>query len=118
MNRKCCLKKQDQRNLRLPLWPELSIGRVWPEAVRLDEFNEYMPSEWSLLNVKKIERNYMFGVLISLAPLYVETLVSDIRSQRNNQQAGRVVRPQTIGVSQDWVNQLLAQPFRTSKCTA
>ena len=93
------------------MWPELSIARVWPEAHKLPLFAEYMPTEWSLQNQKKIERNFFFGILISLAPEYVEQVVLDIRSQRLNQQAGRVVRPQAINVSNEWVDNLLAQPF-------
>ena len=57
----------------------------------------------------------MFGILISLAPEYVEQLVLDIRQQRINQNAGRVVKPQAIAVSNEWVDQLLAQPFISSK---
>jgi len=72
MCKKRFLWKHEQRNLRLPLWPELSIFRVWPEAVKLPRFLEYMPTEWQLQNVKKIERNFFFGILISLAPEYVE----------------------------------------------
>jgi len=53
----------------------------------------------------------MFGILISLAPEYVEHLVLDIRSQRLNQQVNRAHRQQAIGVDQQWVNQLLAQPY-------
>ena len=53
---------------------------MWPEAASLPRFLEYIPSDWNLQNVKKIERNFMFGVLISLAPDFVETLVLDIRA--------------------------------------
>ena len=53
-------------------------------------------------------------MLISLAPEYVEHLVLEIRSQRLNQQAGRVIRPQTIAVPNDIVESLLAQPFVSS----
>ena len=38
-----------------------------------------MPSEWNVQQPKKIERNFFFGILISLAPEYVEQLVLDIR---------------------------------------
>lgn len=96
------------------MWPELSIARVWPEAHQLPLFAEYMPSEWSLANSKKIERNFFFGILISLAPEYVEQVVLDIRSQRLNQQAGRVVRPQSVNVSNEWVDNLLSQPFMST----
>ena len=74
-----------------------------------------MPTEWTLQQAKKIERDFMFGILVSLAPEYVEQLVLDIRQQRINQNAGRVVKPQAIAVSNEWVDQLLAQPFISSK---
>ena len=74
-----------------------------------------MPNEWSLQNPKWIERDYMFGILIFLAPEYVEHLVLDIRQQRINQNANRVVKPQVVAVTNDWVDQLLAQPFISSK---
>ena len=83
-NRKRFLRKFEHRDLKLPMWPEISISRIWPEAQRLPRFSEYMPDEWSVQNPKKIERNFMFGILISLAPEYVEQLILDIRSQRIN----------------------------------
>jgi len=70
-----------------------------------------LPDDWTLQNPKKIERNFFFGILISLAPQFMETVVLDIRSQRINQQAGRVIKPQAINVTGDWVEHLLAQPF-------
>ena len=83
-NRKRFLRKFEHRDLKLPMWPVISISRIWPEAQRLPRFSEYMPDEWSVQNPKKIERNFMFGILISLAPEYVEQLILDIRSQRIN----------------------------------
>jgi len=69
---------------------------------------EHIPDDWNLQNIKRIERNYMFGILVSLAPEYVEQLVLDIRAQRLNQQVNKARRQQPIGVEQQWVNQLLA----------
>ena len=74
------------------MWPELGIGRIWPQAQQLPRFTEYLPSEWGANSLKKIERNYFFGILITLAPEYVEQLVLDIRSQRLNAQANNAGR--------------------------
>ena len=52
---------------------------------------EYLPTDWDLAHPKRIERAWFFGMLTSLAPEYVEMVVLDIRSQRINHQAGRVV---------------------------
>jgi len=38
----------------------------------MPRFVEHMPAEWSVQNAKKVDRNFFFGVLISLAPEYVE----------------------------------------------
>ena len=54
-NRKRYLRKFEHRSIKLPLWPELSIARIWPEAHKLPRMSEYMPSDWSLANIKKIE---------------------------------------------------------------
>ena len=62
-----------------------------------------MPSEWNVNNTKKIDRDFFFSVLTSIAGEYVEQLVLDIRQQRINQQAGRVVQQQAITVSNEWV---------------
>ena len=103
-SRKRFFRKFEHRSLKLPLWPELSIARVWPQATQLPRFNEYIPNEWSLQNPKKIERAFFFGVLISLAPEYVEQLILDIRNQRLEQNAGKVVQQQAINVSSEWVD--------------
>ena len=114
-SRKRFFWKNEQRGLKLPLWPELSISRVWPQAAQLPRFNEYIPDDWSLEHIKRIERAFFFGVLITLAPEYVEHLVIDIRAQRINQQANRIIRPQAIGVAPEWVTHLLSQPFISGK---
>ena len=41
---------------------------------------EYMPDEWTVLNVKKIEKKFFMGVLITLAPEFVEQTVLDIEN--------------------------------------
>lgn len=79
MSRKRHFKKHEQKGLKLPLWPELSIARIWPEAQQLPQFSEYMPSDWSLQVAKKIERDFMYGILITLAPEYVERTVDQFR---------------------------------------
>ena len=67
-SRKRFLRKFEVRNIKIPHWPELSIARLWSEAIMIPRFLEYMPDEWSLANIKKIEREYFWSILISLAP--------------------------------------------------
>lgn len=46
--RKRFLWKHEHRNLKLPLWPELSVARIWPQAVQLPRFLEHIPDDWTL----------------------------------------------------------------------
>ena len=65
------------RHLRIPLWPELSIARIWPQASELPGFLLHMPDEWRQ-DLKKAERSFFWAVLTTLAPEFVEQLVLDV----------------------------------------
>ena len=71
---------------------------------------EYMPSDWTATS-KKTERPFFWSILISLAPQYVEQLVKDVREQRANQQQQRQLAPRPVVVGNNWVDQLLSQPY-------
>ena len=58
--------KNSVRTLKIPKWNELSIANIWPEAIKLNNFLDYMPDEWSL-KLSKVERSYFWAILISLA---------------------------------------------------
>ena len=75
------------------------MARIWPEAAQLPRFLEHIPSEWGANNTKKVDRNFFFAILTSLAGEYVEQLVLDLRKQRIEQQANRNARPQSLGVA-------------------
>ena len=88
-NHKRWVKKTATKNIKVPLWTELSVARLWPEAHNLPQFAEHMPSDWDLAHPKRIERNFFMGILVYLAPEFLEHVILDIRSQRINQHAGR-----------------------------
>ena len=71
------LNKNEVRNLKVPLWPELVVHRIWQQAVQLPDFAEHMPGDWT--GNHKTERPFFYGVLTSLAPEYVEQLIIDCR---------------------------------------
>ena len=65
------------RHLRIPIWPELAVSRIWPQAILLQNFRAHMPDDWTGNN--KTERTFFWDVLVTLAPEYVEELVLDCR---------------------------------------
>ena len=77
-NQKRHLTKGEVRLLHVPLWPELAVKRIWPQAMLLDGFANFMPPDWTGENTKT-ERGFFWGVLSTLAPEYVEALIKDCR---------------------------------------
>ena len=73
-------KNVEVRDLHVPLWPELSVDKTWAEALRCPGFASYIPSEWR--GGKCVDRVFFFGILASLAPEYLITLIEDCRRQR------------------------------------
>ena len=80
MEEKQVFKGVEMRELHVPLWAELSIDKTWGEAIKYPGFISYIPSEWR--GGKGVDRVFFFGVLASLAPEYLITLIEDCRRQR------------------------------------
>ena len=77
-NGKRHLRKADVRQIKIPLWPELGLSKVFPEAVQLPGFTQHIPEEW-MADSKKAERTFFWAVLMTLAPEFVEELILDVR---------------------------------------
>ena len=114
-NEKRHLRKGQVRLLKIPLWTELSVARIWPQATELPDFLLHMPDEWQQ-DLKKVERSFFWAVLTTLAPEFVEELVLDVRRQRLGAAQERLLQPRQINVAPEWVQPLLSQPFFPSKC--
>ena len=117
-NRKQFYQKNNIRNLRVPLWNELSLDNQWPQAIQLPGFVDHMPDDWigdGKGPRKRRERQYFWAILVTQAPQYVEELIKDCRQQRMQQQQNRINRPQALAVAANWVEPLLSQPFIPGK---
>ena len=40
--------KNSVKTLRIPKWNELSVSNIWPQAVKLNNFLDYIPDEWTV----------------------------------------------------------------------
>ena len=70
-------KNTEVRDLHVPLWPELSIAKIWTEAIKFPGFISHMPSEWK--EGVGADRAYFFAILATLAPDYLVNLIEDCR---------------------------------------
>ena len=112
-NQKRFFYKNNVRSLRVPLWPELSVAKIWLEADKLSTFKHYMPSDWDGGN--KVERPFFWTILITLAPEYVEHLIIDCRKQRLLAAQEKSLASRPINITPNWVEPLLSQPFMSRK---
>ena len=74
------LSKGACRRYKVPNLPELSIKRMWPEALKDRTFLKFMPDEWE--GGKRVDRTFFWHVLTTLQPEYVDALIEDCRKQR------------------------------------
>jgi hypothetical protein len=70
-------KMTEIKQLVIPLWPELAVKRIFSHAIRITRFANYIPSDWSA--ERKTERGFFWSILITIAPNYVEQIVTDCR---------------------------------------
>ena len=106
--------KSQTKHMDVPKWEELSIEKIWYEAMRIVDFRHYIPTDWD--SVRKVERAFMFLMLTTLQFDYVEQLIADCRQQRWLNKGLKRARNQVqYNLSSGWAEKLLAHPFESSK---
>ena len=75
-NQKKVYLTKEIRTITVPCWPELSLEKIWKEAVKIPGFLDYMPDDWIKI-AKHRERGFFYGIVATLNEQYVEQLVID-----------------------------------------
>jgi hypothetical protein len=96
-----------------PLWPELSVEKMWAKAIQFGDFRQYMPDNYE--GNHKTNRPFFFGVFTSLHGDYVNALIADARAQRMAMKTSKVKDPPKMIISAKWADRLLAHPWCPSK---
>ena len=108
-NVKKVLRRFEVRQLRVPLWAELGLKKIWDVAMEIPGFVDHVPKEW--IKRKSIrERGFFWGVLSTIRPSFVKALVHDCHKQRVALRMAREEEPRPVEVSQDWADLLLEHP--------
>ena len=110
---KLVLDRQFIPNLVIPNWTELGVKTIWPQACKLDTFLRYMPDGWA--GTDKIERKFFFGVLTSIAPMFIQTVINQARQMRYDHKLDRQMPTNQMQISEKWADMLLSQPFYSGK---
>ena len=75
--------------MKVPAWPELSIERIFPLALLIKDFIDYIPDDWEY--VRKVSRKYFFEIICTLARQWIAALIQDIRQKKYQAKVDRVV---------------------------
>ena len=106
-------ERQNVACLFVPVWEEMGIKRVWPEAARITEFLMYFPDGWTATH--KTERKFFYGILSTLAPNFVQAMVNEARQLRHNHRISRQMPVRQMNISSQWADLLLREPFVSCK---
>jgi hypothetical protein len=69
------------KNVVIPKLPELAVHRQWVEAIKLPNFLKFMPDDFN--GDSRTPRAFFYGVLCTLAPMYIKVLLENINELRH-----------------------------------
>ena len=101
---------------KMPTWPELSVGKLWPSVQADNAFKDYFPSKLS--KGKLPDKGFFWGVIFTVKPGYAKCLMKDAIESRNalplaaEQDATKVLQ-----IESEIMKKMLQAPIFMSKCT-
>jgi len=78
--RKSYMYQTGVRQIKVPAWPELATAKIWAQAIQFPGFKDYMPD--NCCGDVRTERPFFYGILTTLCPDFVTTLIKDCRTLR------------------------------------
>jgi len=109
---KALLRLDQVSRVNVPLYAELSVGNIWPMMKNDKQFMMYFPTKMAKNRVP--DREYMFNILNTFQPAYLQALIKHANDQRNSVSNDAIAR-EAIEVSDDWWNALNSVPFISRK---
>ena len=99
----------EQKVINVPMYPELSVEKMWLEAMKIPHFALYVPDEWILKNGKGADRTFFWEILSTLAPEFVQAIVLDVQKQRLLRKEGKKIPPTHINIAPRWMDLLMKE---------
>ena len=109
---KALLKLNQVSRINVPLYDELSVANIWPMMKSDEKFMMYFPRKMAKNRVP--DREYMFNILNTIQPNYLQALINHANEQRNSVSNEAIAR-EAIEVTDDWWNALNSVPFISRK---
>ena len=67
-------------NIKVPLWPELAVHKVWPQAIRLPGVLQRLPDEWD--GGRRTDKQFFWTTVIGQHEDWVLDLIDNCTRQR------------------------------------
>ena len=109
---KALLRLNQVSRINVPLYDELSVANIWPMMKSDEKFMMYFPTKMAKNRVP--DREYMFNILNTIQPNYLQALIKHANDQRNSVSNEAIAR-EAIEVTDDWWNALNSVPFVSCK---
>lgn len=91
---------------KVPLWPELSVERIWDSAMMVPGFRDYIPDYWK--KDGKVDRNFFWSIFTKLSPELVDEIVKNVREKRQNRHF-EAIDVSKININEQWADKLIAK---------
>ena len=109
---KALLRLNQVSRINVPLYDELSVANIWPMMKSDEKFMMYFPTKMAKNRLP--DRGYMFNILNTIQPNYLQALITHANDQRNSVSNEAIAR-EAIEVTDDWWNALNSVPFISRK---
>ena len=110
--RRWAFRNWEIKSIRVPAHAEFGIERTYGQALSIKDFQKYMPYEWDC--ARKIEREYYWDILSTLAHEWVYALVADCRRIRDQNKQGQTIPRQQLSINPSYLQEMLTSPFVSS----
>ena len=111
-DKKVLFKREEIVTVHVPHYPELKIDTLFSRYANDPEMSKHVPTTFP--KGRQIDRTYFFNVLNTVHPDQVKEILNHAYTQRNAGIAEEE-KMEKIAITEDWLEQLKAVPFKSSK---
>lgn len=99
----------------IPNYKEISVKNLYEDAMLDPVLSKYLPSK-EQLSGKLPEREFFFGVMSTLKNNYMKEILKGANDQRFKP-SDEPEKKEGILITEDWLKELTAHPYHSSKDT-
>jgi hypothetical protein len=112
---KALLKATQACSIDIPMWEELGVKKMWPTAMEIPGFMDFIPDEWD--GGIRTDRDYFWSIVFHLAEGFTVGLIQDCTEQRAARLKQKAVGPNLTMIRPEFLELLAEFPF-SSKGTS